>query len=379
MKKRSRRQPLTPEEQRWERQFDALAQFKREHGHCFVLQKEDGNARLAKWSAEQRAMWRAGEILSGRFRRLNQLGFAWDYREGLWDRRITELKAFQRKHGHSQVSSCSKTYPHLGNWVHFQRVQKRRKLLSRKRVRQLNRIGFDWASRGREVEYRDSTDWDTNWERMLSLLEKHKNQYGHFWVSSGPRGNPSLSRWVSTQRKLKRQGLLKKNRQRRLQAIGFDWRSAATANRRWERCYQRLLEFYRRFGHSHVPAEWAENRTMGSWVVKTRMLKKKGRVSSDKVRRLNAIGFVWDPIPKRKKEQDVIWSERWDQLIAFHRKRGHWCVPTDQKKYHSLRIWMDNQRIKYHRGRLSADRIRRLEKAGFSWLSDRGQSLLSKA
>jgi hypothetical protein len=379
MKKRSRRPPLSQEEQRWERQFAALARFKREHGHCFVLPKEDGNARLAKWSAEQRAMWRDGEMLTDRFQRLNRLGFAWDYREGLWDRRITELKAFQRKYGHTQVSSCSRKHPNLGNWVHFQRVQKRKRLLGRKRVRQLNRLGFDWVSRGRSVEYRDSTDWDTNWERMLSSLEKYKNRYGHTWVPSGPRGDPKLSRWVSTQRKLKRQGLLKKNRRRRLQALGFDWRSAAAANRRWERCYERLLEFHRRFGHSHVPAEWAENRTLGSWVVKTRLLRKKGRLSADKVRRLNAIGFVWNPIPKRKREQDVVWSKRLDQLIAFHRKRGHWCVPTDQKKFHSLRIWMDNQRIKYHRGRLSADRIRRLEKAHFPWLSDRGRSLSSKA
>ena len=81
MKERSRQKLLTPEEKRWERQFTALAKFKREHGHCFVLFKQDGNTTLAKWSAEQRALWRDGELLSDRFRRLNQLGFAWDYRE----------------------------------------------------------------------------------------------------------------------------------------------------------------------------------------------------------------------------------------------------------------------------------------------------------
>jgi hypothetical protein len=63
MKKRSRRQKLTPEEQRWERQFAVLAKFKHEHSHCFVLPKQDGNIRLAKWSAEQRAMWRSGELI----------------------------------------------------------------------------------------------------------------------------------------------------------------------------------------------------------------------------------------------------------------------------------------------------------------------------
>jgi hypothetical protein len=378
MKKSKRRKPLTPEERRWKKQFAALAKYKREHGHCFVLPKQDGNTRLAKWSAEQRAMWRSGEILSERFHSLNQLGFAWDYRKGLWDRRFIELQAFQRKHGHCQVSSCSKKYSNLGNWVHFQRVQKRAGRLSRNRVRRLNQIGFDWISRGRSVEYRNSADWDAKWERMLSSLIKFKNRYGHCWVPSGRPGNPALSRWVSRQRKLKRYGRLKKDRQRRLQALGFGWKSAATANLRWERCFQRLLEFYRRFGNSHVPAEWAENRAMASWVVKTRMLRRKGRLSADKVRRLNTIGFVWNATRKRRMEHDVIWTRRLDQLVAFHRKHGHWCVPTDQRRYHSLRIWMDNQRIKYQRGRMSADRIRRLEKVHFPWLSDRGQRMASE-
>jgi hypothetical protein len=379
MKKQNRRKSLTPEARRWERQFAALTKFKRGHGHCFVLPKQDGNIRLAKWSAEQRKMWRSGELLPDRFSRLNQLRFAWDYKEGLWDRRLTELKAHRRKYGHYQVSSYSKKYPALGNWVLFQRIQKRAGRLSRKRVRRLNQIGFDWASRGRSAEFRDSTDWNAMWERMFSSLQKFKKRYGHCRVPPGPPGNPKLSRWVPAQRKLKRKGLLKKDRQRRLQALGFDWQAGFYAKLRWERSFQRLLEFHRRFGHSHVPAEWAENRALADWVVKTRMLKRKGRLSAGKVRRLNEIGFVWDATRKRQIEHDVIWSKRLEQLIAFRRKYGHWCVPTDQRRFHSLRIWMDNQRIKYHRGRLPADRIRRMEKVRFPWLSDRGQRLSSEA
>ena len=34
-----------------------------------------------------------------------------------------------------------------------------------------------------------------------------------------------------------------------------------------------VAEFRRRFGHGHVPAEWAENINLGRWVVKTRRLR----------------------------------------------------------------------------------------------------------
>jgi hypothetical protein len=235
----------------------------------------------------------------------------------------------------------------------------------------LKEIGFDWVSRGRSVEYRDSTYWEKKWERMFSALVRFKERHGHYWVSAVPSSNARLRRWVSSQRKLKRYGLLKKHRRRKLEKLGFDWRSSATASLAWERRFQQLREFNRRFGHSHVPAEWAENRTLGGWVVKMRRLRKKRRLSMDKIRRLNGIGFVWQPLKKRRKEHDAIWTQWLDKLVAFHQKNGHWRVPTDQSRYQRLRIWMDNQRINYHDGRLSAKRIRQMERAGFPWLSDR--------
>jgi hypothetical protein len=213
---------------------------------------------------------------------------------------------------------------------------------------------------------------------MFSALVKFKERYGHCWVPLTPSRHARLSRWVSSQRKQKRKGLLKKQRQRRLEELGLDWKSAAAASRAWERRFQQLQEFNRRFGHSHVPAEWAENLTLGGWVVKMRRLRKKGRLGTDRIRRLNSIGFVWEPLKKRQIEHDVIWSRWLDKLVAFHRRYGHWCVPTDQRRFHSLRIWMDNQRINYHEGSLSADRVRRMEKVRFPWLSDR-QRLASGA
>jgi hypothetical protein len=239
----------------------------------------------------------------------------------------------------------------------------------------LKRIGFDWVSRGRSMQFRDSSYWDTKWERMLAVLTKFKRRFGHCWVPTTWPGTPKLGQWASRQRKLKNQGLLDENRRRRLNALGFNWRTADSANPRWERCFLRLLEFRRRFGHCHVPWE----SPLGRWGVKTRRLKRAGRLSADKVRRLNAIGYVWDPIGKRQIEHDAVWSERLGRLVRFHKKHGHWCVPTDQQRFHRLRVWMDNQRINYHRGWLSAERIRRLEAAGFPWLSDRSLQLAAKA
>jgi hypothetical protein len=273
------------------------------------------------------------------------------------------------------VPSGSEKYPSLGNWVHYQRRLKRRGLLRAERRRRLARIDFDWVSRGRSLRFRDSKYWETNWERMLARLKKFKRRFGHCFVPKTWPGRPNLHAWVSRQRRLKQRGLLSEERWLKLQKLRLDWRTGESVTPRWERCFLKLLEFRSRFGHSHVPAEWAEDINLGRWVVKTRRLRKAGRLRADRVRRLNEIGFVWNPIKKRQSEHDVLWARWLARLQAFRQKHGHWRVPTDEERYHGLRVWMDNQRISYQRGWLTRDRIRRLKAIGFPWLSDRGQQL----
>ena len=294
------------------------------------------------------------------------------YQEAMWDLRLVELKAYRREHGHYQVPSRSKKDPSLGYWVHYQRVLHRSGRLNAARKRRLEQIGFDWVSRCRSMEFRDSAYWDRKWERMLARLERFHRRFGHCRVPVVWAGTRSLSGWVKRQRRLKQLGELSQDRWRRLKPLGLEWKTGDSLDPRWERCFQTLQEFRRRFGHSHVPAEWAENLNLGRWVVKMRRLNRAGSLSSGKLRRLNEVGFVWDVQGKNEAEKDAVWLKRLAKLLTFHQQHGHWRVPTDQRRYHSLRVWMDNQRISYHRGWLPAERIRRLEEVKFPWVSDRG-------
>ena len=88
---------------------------------------------------------------------------------------------------------------------------------------------------------------------------------------------------------------------------------------------------------------------------------------------------MWNPTSKREAEQDVVWSKWLAKLEAFHARHGHWRVPTDKPSLHSLRVWMDNQRISYSRGWLSAERIRRLDAVKFPWVSDRSRAAMASA
>jgi Helicase associated domain len=293
-------------------------------------------------------------------------------RDAVWEQRFGELTAYRRQHGSCQVPSRSRTHPSLGHWVHYQRVLQRAGRLSAARRRLLEQIGFDWVSRGRSLAFRDSTYWDTKWERMLGRLTRFHRRFGHCLVPADWAGTPSLRAWLERQRHVKQQGLLRADRWRRLKALGLEWKTGDFVDPRWTRSVQRLLAFRRRFGHCRVPATWAEDVNLGRWVVKTRRLKNTGRLSAEKVRRLNEAGFVWDARATRQSTQDAVWSAWLAKLHAFHQQYGHWRVPTDQRRFHRLRVWMDNQRISYHRGWLTAARIRELQAIKFPWVSDRG-------
>jgi hypothetical protein len=293
------------------------------------------------------------------------------YQDAAWDLRFAELKAYRRQHGHCQVPSCNKENPSLGFWVNYQRVLHRSGRLDAARKRRLEEIGFDWVSRGRSAAFRDSTYWDKKWERMLGKLVRFHQRFGHCRVPVFWYGTRTLSQWVKRQRQLKQQGVLSQDRWRRLKALGLDWKTGSSLHPRWERSFQTLREFRRRFGHCNVPAEWEENSNLGGWVAKMRGLHRAGRLSNDKVRLLNEIGFVWDVKGVREAGHEAIGLQWLVKLYTFHQQHGHCRVPTDQRRFHSLRVWMDNQRISYHRGWLSAERIRRLEEIEFPWVSDR--------
>jgi len=136
---------------------------------------------------------------------------------------------------------------------------------------------------------------------------------------------------------------------------------------RWQRMLSALIRFKEHYGHCRVPSAWRKNRKLAGWVSKQRSEKREGKLSADRMQQLDAIGFVWGPLAMIEADQEVVWARRLAELVAFHAQHGGWTVPTEQPEYHQLRVWMDNQRINYHHGWLSASRIRRLEEIGFPW------------
>jgi len=132
----------------------------------------------------------------------------------------------------------------------------------------------------------------------------------------------------------------------------------ATAN--WEEMFQALVAFKENQGHCGVPRRWSENPQLGTWVSDQRHVYKKGRLSEERVARLEALGFEWDPFT-------ADWEALVQALVAFKENQGHCGVPTRWGENPELGRWVSTQRKTFRERKMSEERVVRLEALGFEW------------
>ncbi len=125
---------------------------------------------------------------------------------------------------------------------------------------------------------------------MCDALVKFREEHGHCNVSLNDEEYLSLGRWVATQRFRRKINSLSPERVQRLKDIGFVW-SVSESN--WEQMFAELVRFKKKQGHCNVPAKWAENRKLATWVSNLRHKRKKGLLSRERICRLNEVGFLW--------------------------------------------------------------------------------------
>jgi hypothetical protein len=146
-----------------------------------------------------------------RRRRLDAIGFVWDWREDAWEKGFAALTKFKSREGHCRVPRfyVEGNY-NLGQWVSVQRYN--RKTIDVEHQKQLNKIGFVW-------------DWREDvWEKGFVSLTKFKTREGHCLVPAlHIERKFKLGQWVTWQRRSKNK--MPAKRRTRLNDIDFAWRA----------------------------------------------------------------------------------------------------------------------------------------------------------
>jgi len=126
----------------WERGFAVLSKFRKRERHCCPSRYHvEGKFKLGQWVSVQR--YHRDQISRERKRRLNTIGFVWDWIDYRWEQGFAALLKFKRREAHCCVPIFhNEGKIRLGWWVSTQRV--RRRELSAERKARLNKIGFVW-------------------------------------------------------------------------------------------------------------------------------------------------------------------------------------------------------------------------------------------
>jgi hypothetical protein len=68
---------------------------------------------------------------------------------------------------------------------------------------------------------------------------------------------------------------------------------------RWEKTYQELVTFQKREGHGDVPIRCRENPRLGHWAAFQLLAYRRGRLSTERKAKLDALRIVWSPGQKK--------------------------------------------------------------------------------
>lgn len=400
----------------WEEMFEYFLESKRKHGNRNMPSRWPENPKLGRWVSTQREFWKNGKLSEDRIKRLEAIGFEWNILEAKWNEMFSALMTFNEKNGHCNVQRGWPENPDLSYWVSKQRENCRKGLLSPDRIERLEQIGFIWDTIQNNweenysalIEYKSVTgncdvpdkwpmnlrlshwvgkqrsDWKMNrlsadrierlnaigftwdpqgaaWNKMYEMLQEFKKNNGHCNVPHAWSENVKLGRWVARLRKLWKEGKLSQEQIKQLESLNFtiiDY--DAEKKETWEKMFSSLCEFRNIYGNCKVPQGWHENPELANWVANQRQMKRKNRLNSECLRRLNEIGFIWHT-------RLDLWEKRFAELLAFKKVWDHCDVPKDWSENPKLGAWVNNQRRNKKKGILSAERIRRLDEIGFLW------------
>tara|TARA_Y100001938_G_C8098266_1_gene439642 strand:- start:1309 stop:5979 length:4671 start_codon:yes stop_codon:yes gene_type:complete len=270
-------------EEIWDFRFNELKKFYEAHGHSNVMDKTSNG--LGSWVTMQRTKYRRKQLSKEQIRKLDSVEMIWEPLEFQWNEMYEALSDWKEKNDTTEVTQSDNK--ELATWISVQRTAWRgkKKSLTKARKAKLDSLGFVWEP--------NSTTWEQNFKENYNELKKYYEANGHCNVLK--RENHSLSGWVNSLRQkvrmAKKRCKLTKEQIKDLNKINFDWNPSDT---RWNKLYDRLVEYHKKYGHCEIPAKYLPDPELGRWVVAQRQFRKKTKLSEERIAKLEKLGYVWE-------------------------------------------------------------------------------------
>ena len=273
-----------------------------------------------------------------------------------WDTMYLEAEQYYKTHGDLLPVMAYETesgYP-LGRWVAAQRANRRKNdpAMTEERIQALDKIGMDWDSA-------EDRTWNTFYKAATDYYGEHGNLDipAQYETEEGVK----LGRLYRGIRKKYAEGKLSEERITQLEEIGIKWNSVLV--RKWMRYYGLAEKYYEKYGDLNIPYDYiADGLKVGVWISSQRESYGMGRLSEEQVGLLNDIGMCWDRFESK-------WEQGFRYCQCYAREYGDINSIPEDFRFGSFRpiVWIRTQRYRKRTGKLSPDRIERLETLGLEW------------
>ena len=235
------------------------------------------------------------------------------------------------------------------------------------RAKLLNDINFVWSVQ------------QHLWEQQFSALVQFKKDNGHFYVphtekhkeqrrmGGYPACRPIIVRGpiVSVQ-----------NECGRMNAVGFIWDAKALSDARrfdqWKLIYDRLAAEYKSRKINILPRK--EKTHLARWERAQRGVKRRGKMSENKISLLKEINFLFEPMIPKMERYKAYWNDGFEHLKRHRDTTGGLDFKIHEVKIPAFRF-ARIQRTRYKNGTLTNEHRQKLEGIGFTWGHRRPHSL----
>lgn len=272
-------------------------------------------------------------------------------RSRTWDDNFAALVAYKQRYGNCLVPVSFPEDPALGRWC--AKLRKIKETLKPERRARLEYLGFQFTNPKFAME-------EKNWQdNFVKLRDHYMSQDG---AGGGQKLDPQLNRWVSRQRRNKKDGIMLDERANQLESIGFKWvimeqkpKDYTKKDLHWINQYNALVVFQKQTGHTNVPHGKGNYASLAKWVARQRELFFQKRLLEERKQLLNTLGFVWSM-------EEKAWNDNFEKLKAFVIREG--SLDFQASPDPSIQRWFYAQRVKYANHNLSVERLRQLESLG---------------
>ncbi len=208
------------EKMRWERQYQAAAEYYWEHGDLDIpaqFETADG-LKLGRWLQRMRRDYKNGVLEKEYMERLEAIGITWNIADRQWEEYYEAARCYYQEHGNLRIAPkyTASDGTRLGLWIQRMRKKYKQKKLTGEEAGRLEAIGMIWDG---EADQRERT-----YQAALDYYREH----GDLKIPTNyvDANGLHLGSWVRGVRRAYKKGTLDREQIDRLESIGMIWNTS---------------------------------------------------------------------------------------------------------------------------------------------------------